>query len=256
MVPRGFTRWLTVMGLAASAVAVTIPSSGAQARLQPAAVDTSSLARGTRQLTNFVGYGAGSNAQNMTALGSKTIFYADDGVHGIEPWVTDGTTSGTKLLKDIAPGASSSIPLYSNQITVMGNKAYFAGSSGELDHALWSTDGTTEGTQLVHQFTVDHDDCPPSNFAVLNSRLYFAADDVDSGCELWTSDGTDAGTRLVKDVVAEGGGAYPSHLTTVGSKIVYGASDENYEVELWVTDGTAQGTTRLVDINTTADESS
>ena len=249
-VRRGASRWLTVMGLAASAVAVTVPSSGAQARLQPAVVDTSSLARGTRQLTNFVGDGAGSNAQNMTALGSKTVFYADDGVHGVELWVTDGTTSGTTLLKDIAPGASSSKPAYSDQIVVMGNKAYFAASSGELDHALWSTDGTTAGTQLVHQFTVDHDDCPPNNFAVLNSRLYFSADDVNTGCELWTSDGTDAGTRLVKDVIDGGSGAYPEGLITVGSKIVYRGMDANYDNELWVTDGTTGGTVRLFEINT------
>ena len=243
------------MGLAASAVAVTIPSSGVQANVQPASVDTSSLARGTQQLTNFVGYGASAYADSMTPLGSKTLFITDDGVHGTELWVTDGTTDGTKLLKDIAPGASSSFS-YAIQIAVMGNKAYFAASSGELDHALWSTNGTTEGTQLVHQFTVDYDDCPPSDFAVLNSRLYFAADDVDSGCELWTSDGTDAGTQLVKDVVTGGGGAYPANLTTVGSKIVYSGYDADYDNELWVTDGTASGTQRLANINTNPDESS
>ena len=255
-VRRGATRWLAVMGLAASAVAVTIPSSGVQAKVQPASVDTSSLARGTQQLTNFVGYGASAYAASMTPLGSKTLFITDDGVHGTELWVTDGTTNGTKLLKDIAPGASSSTPFSPTQIAVMGNKAYFAASSGELDHALWSTDGTTEGTQLVHQFTVDYDDCPPSDFAVLNSRLYFAADDVDSGCELWTSDGTDAGTQLVKDVVTGGGGAHPTWLTTVGSKIVYSANDADYDNELWVTDGTASGTQRLANINTNPDESS
>ena len=229
---RGLARWLTVVGLAAAAVAVTSSSSIAQARLQPASVDTSSLARGTQQLTNFVGTGASSFSESMTVLGSKTLFFTDDGVHGTEMWVTDGTTNGTKLLKDIAPGPNGSRPSHWGPIAVMGNKAYFAATSGELDFALWSTDGTTEGTQLVHQFTVDYDDCPPSDFAVLNSRLYFAADDVDSGCELWTSDGTDAGTQLVKDVVTGGGGAYPANLTTVGSKIVYSGYDANRETEL------------------------
>ena len=255
-VRRGATRWLAVMGLAASAVAVTVPSSGAQARLQPAVVDTSSLARGTRQLTNFVGDGAGSNVYSMTALGSQTLFFADDGVHGSEMWVTDGTSNGTKLLKDIAPGASSSAANYSNQFAVIGNKAYFAASSGELDFALWSTDGTTAGTQLVHQFTADYDDCPPNNFAVLNSILYFSADDVDSGCELWKSDGTDAGTRLVKDAVTGGGGSYPTELTTVGSRIVYSAQDADGDTELWVTDGLTSGTRRLADVNTNPGESS
>jgi ELWxxDGT repeat protein len=86
----------------------------------------------------------------MTPLGSKTLFITDDGVHGTELWVTDGTTDGTKLLKDIAPRASSSFS-YSIQIAVMGNKAYFAASSGELDHALWSTDG--ESVYVTAQVT-------------------------------------------------------------------------------------------------------
>ena len=94
----GFGRWLAVLGLAASAVAVTIPYSGVQAKLQPASVDASSLARGTQQLTNFVGYGASAYADSMTPLGSKTLFITDDGVHGTELWVTDGTTNGVVVL--------------------------------------------------------------------------------------------------------------------------------------------------------------
>ena len=253
---RGLARWLTVAGLAAAAVAVTSSSSIAQARLQPASVDTSSLARGTQQLTNFVGTGANSFAESMTVLGSKTLFITDDGVHGTEMWVTDGTTNGTKLLKDIAPGPNGSRPSHWGRIAVMGNKAYFAATSGELDFALWSTDGTTAGTQLVHQFTANYDDCPPSNFAVLNSYVYFSADDVDSGCELWKSDGTDVGTQPVKDVVPGGGGSYPNELTVIGSKIVYKADDANGENEPWVTDGTPSGTQRLANINTNPDESS
>src|SRR5690606_39227776 len=31
---------------------------------------------------------------------SKAIFYADDGIHGTEPWITDGTPSGTHMLLD------------------------------------------------------------------------------------------------------------------------------------------------------------
>ena len=37
------------------------------------------------------------------AFGARLVFLADDGVHGGEPWVSDGTPAGTFLLKDINP---------------------------------------------------------------------------------------------------------------------------------------------------------
>src|SRR5262245_55378374 len=39
---------------------------------------------------------------------SVAFFLADDGLHGQELWMTDGTTAGTGLLKDVNPGAAGS----------------------------------------------------------------------------------------------------------------------------------------------------
>jgi ELWxxDGT repeat protein len=39
----------------------------------------------------------------LTAVGDKVLFLANDGVHGIEPWVSDGTREGTKMLANLAP---------------------------------------------------------------------------------------------------------------------------------------------------------
>ena len=36
------------------------------------------------------------------------VFAADDGSHGTEPWVSDGTKAGTHLLLDINPGSDGS----------------------------------------------------------------------------------------------------------------------------------------------------
>jgi ELWxxDGT repeat protein len=43
-------------------------------------------------------------------MGIRLVFGANDGSTGRELWVTDGTTAGTTLLKDINPGPGSSSP--------------------------------------------------------------------------------------------------------------------------------------------------
>ena len=55
-------------------------------------------------------------------LGDKLIFKATDKASGTEPWVTDGTTAGTGLLKDIFPGTASSTL---SGFTVLGDKLIF-----------------------------------------------------------------------------------------------------------------------------------
>jgi ELWxxDGT repeat protein len=43
-----------------------------------------------------------SDGIRMTVpLGNRLLFIADDGIHGGEPWVSDGTPSGTIMVKDI-----------------------------------------------------------------------------------------------------------------------------------------------------------
>ncbi|HXU33462.1 MAG TPA: hyalin, partial [Thermoanaerobaculia bacterium] len=74
------------------------------------------------------------------------VFYADDGVKGREPWVTDGTPSGTKLLADLCPGACSST---SGSLPSPVNRLLILAQTPALGTEMWSTDGTPAGTRLL-----------------------------------------------------------------------------------------------------------
>src|SRR5688572_24215374 len=47
--------------------------------------------------------------QSLTAAGSQLFFTVDDGIHGRELWVSDGTAVGTRLVADINPRSASGV---------------------------------------------------------------------------------------------------------------------------------------------------
>jgi ELWxxDGT repeat protein len=70
-----------------------------------------------------------------------------DNAHGDELWITDGSTAGTHVVKDIRPGSLGSAPL--DLIAANGN-LFFIADQGD-GPALWRSDGTTKGTiQVTH----------------------------------------------------------------------------------------------------------
>ena len=61
-------------------------------------------------------------------------------------WKSDGTASGTVMVKDIYSGIDSSYP---NYLTAVGNTIYFAADNGINGLELWKSDGTDVGTVMV-----------------------------------------------------------------------------------------------------------
>jgi len=179
-------------------------------------------------------------------VGGLVFFHAEDPLHGIELWRSDGTDAGTVRVKDINPGAFSSLP---DSLANCGGALYFRATDGVHGTELWKSDGTEAGTSLVADIAVVGGDSSPEEMVVLGGIRYFVADDgTGAGRELWRTDGTAGGTSMVKDLNPTGG-SDPTGLTVVGGVLFFSADDGSRGRELWMSDGTAGGTTLVKDIN-------
>jgi ELWxxDGT repeat protein len=118
----------------------------------------------------------------LTAAGERAFFVADDGVHGREPWVSDGTPEGTHLITDLVPGSGSSSPA---ELTAIGDRVYFAAHTLGHGRELWRSDGTPAGTVRVTDIAPGPLPSSPMALTVSNLAVWFVATDAVSGFELY-----------------------------------------------------------------------
>ena len=99
-------------------------------------------------------------------------FRADDGVHGDELWMSDGTESETVMVKDIRPGSTGSIN--SNAWACMGGNYYFSADDGTSNYCLlWRSDGSEAGTYCVKDAFPVYPEIDA--LAVIGNMLYFSS---------------------------------------------------------------------------------
>lgn len=129
---------------------------------------------------------------SLMVMNGIVYFEANDLINGAELWRSDGTALGTYMVKDINPGSASSLgqggfshmpPLF-----VFCNKLYFIADDGTFGPELWSSDGTTSGTNMVLDFNSGSAGSQISELNVSNGRMYFFAFNGTTS-DLWKIDG-------------------------------------------------------------------
>jgi len=114
-------------------------------------------------------------------------------------------------------------------------------------YELWTTDGTTEGTNLFLEINPEGDGFR-NWLGELNGIQYFVGNNGEDGRELWRTDGTVGGTFMVKDVNTLGNGVFGEGIIYDDRLYFSGVTPENGG-EIWSTDGTEEGTQLLIDLN-------
>jgi trimeric autotransporter adhesin len=165
------------------------------------------------------------------------------GYYSAEPWISDGTDVGTKLLKDIIPGAADG-----------SSPENFIGFKGlvliDVD-GIWFTTGTESGTARFLSTPMRLYQNERLTFANDGNKLYFTAlSDASSfwGKDLWVLDGTTGERRVVKYINGTVLGSKPEWLTLANGKAYFTAENFDNGRELWVSDGTEFGTRLAADI--------
>ena len=208
-------------------------------------------------------------------------------------WVTDGTASGTKVIRNLV--SPSIVPQYFTYLQA-NDKVFFSGeSNSSAISQIWTSDGTLAGTnrlttaatrakfitefnnRVYYQgfgnsnqgFELFYTDAS-LNTQILNvnssqfqhsypadlktiGNLLYFSADANKGREPYTSSGGNA--PLLMDINVGAGDSNPRNFTSFNNKVYFSADDGVNGRELWVTDGTAANTTMVADLNPGANPS-
>ena len=178
-------------------------------------------------------------------LNDLYFFHADDGIHGQELWISDGTENGTFMLNDINPGdASTTI----SQPFLVDDIIYFTANTPGFGVEPWRSDGTIEGTYLLKDVNPGTASSFANDFVAFNGKVYFPASSEEYGREFWLTDGTEAGTELAFELVPGSDNSGPVHVNVFQDQLYFWSNHEFSSGRFYRSDGTVDNTIAIASI--------
>ncbi|MFK7742138.1 MAG: hypothetical protein AB8H80_17615 [Planctomycetota bacterium] len=175
----------------------------------------------------------------LLPFGSRVLFSGFASSSGEELWVSDGTAAGTLPLGAMAG--------FGDRLVLSPTLAMFEGPAG----TMWSTDGTSAGTQLVVDPNAGGPPASsPEMLGAVGGQAVFAAGPNESR-GIFVSDGTALGTRKISSVTAAANfdiGAPPGVAPVLpgggggAGDLLFAVANPDGSFELWRTDGSITGT--------------
>lgn len=165
------------------------------ARTEPPPLPPATAGSGPARIVHDL-TGGSSEPQQLTPFAGGIAFTARTPEAGRELWWSDGTSSGTRLLADLRPGAASSGV---RELTVVADVLHVVADDGVHGAEPWRI--TAAGTaSLLRDVRPGARGSRAEELTAQGTRLWFSADDGARGQELWRSDGTAASTVRVTDL--------------------------------------------------------
>jgi ELWxxDGT repeat protein len=103
-------------------------------------------------------YGSGGDKIIQTIqLNGSLLYFFSTALYGEEIWVSDGTSNGTTMIKDINQATESSINLYnfySNElVNSFDDRILLKVNDGFVGEETWQSNGTKNGTEILIDYT-------------------------------------------------------------------------------------------------------
>ncbi|MGK6343514.1 T9SS type A sorting domain-containing protein [Chryseobacterium sp. DT-3] len=165
----------------------------------------------------------------------------DPDAGGMEPWISDGTSAGTKMLKNIMPGNTSSMA--NSKFIRLNNKIYFDSNANGVSPAygdyVWETDGTEAGTVLFNT--------PPETelYGKSSNSKYLILTKPNYGNRYWVANGNSSQTFEITDI----GMPYNNSFIDLNSKIYLTGYNPKNGTELFSVNPVSQNSSLATDIS-------
>lgn len=173
--------------------------------------------------------------KSFTAVGNKLFFNLRTDYENVNPtdelWVTDGSVTGTQLLKSFNWNRHSAGSGMEN-LKGFNEDLYFR--SGETaQKSLWKSDGTVSGTSKFHDVVMVQPYNITSAPVISDDKLFFSgAMPNDYNFEVWVTDGTAGGTRLFADL-NQNSGSNPHYFCDVQGVVYCVTQQQQFVTTLW-----------------------